>query len=109
MSDFDSSSCIQTAAECNAQDVVLNGVAVHGTIDAVHFEPDENGHLLQVSTEHSPVLWPWTGWLALSISVIEAAREWQGIAEGRLVVRVRSDLGPRSSAGGQNGTSDGSE
>ena len=98
-----------TASAVTMNLTVLNGVAVHGTIDAVHFEPDENGHLLQVSTEHSPVLWPWTGWLALSISVIEAAREWQGIAEGRLVVRVRSDVGPRSSAGGQNGTSDSSE
>ena len=79
-----------TAAPVVVNVTILNGVSVHGAITNCEFEAAENGQLLDVSFEYGD-LWPWTGWLAVSLSVVEAATQWQGIAEGSIVLTIRSD------------------
>ena len=70
-----------TAAPVTVNITILNGVSVHGSVVSCEFEASENGHLLDVSFEYGE-LWPWTGWLAVTLSAVEAAEQWQGIAEG---------------------------
>lgn len=79
-----------TAAPVTVNITILNGVSVHGSVVSCEFEASENGHLLDVSFEYGE-LWPWTGWLAVTLSAVEAAEQWQGIAEGSIVVVIRSD------------------
>lgn len=79
-----------SAAPVTINVTLLNGVAVHGEVASVEFEASSNGQLLDVSFDYGE-LWPWTGWLAVSISAVEAATHWQGIAEGSVIVTIRSD------------------
>lgn len=79
-----------TAAPVMVNATILNGVSVHGSIVSCEFEASENGQLLDVSFEYGE-LWPWSGWLAVTLSVVEAAEQWQGIAEGSIVLTIRSD------------------
>lgn len=39
---------------------------------------------------YSPVLWPWSGYLAISISVAKKAASWEGIAQGHVMITVSS-------------------
>lgn len=39
---------------------------------------------------YSEVLWPWSGWLAVSLSVARSAATWTGIAQGHIEVTVES-------------------
>ena len=39
---------------------------------------------------YSSVLWPWSGYLAVSISVTKKAASWEGIAQGHVMVTVAS-------------------
>lgn len=41
----------------------------------------ENGHHLRLAFSHSAVLWPWSGYLAVAISVAEEAASWEGTAQ----------------------------
>lgn len=36
------------------------------------------------------MLWPWSGYLAVSISVTKKAASWEGIAQGHVMVTVAS-------------------
>lgn len=36
------------------------------------------------------MLWPWSGYLAISISVTKKAASWEGIAQGHVMVTVAS-------------------
>lgn len=36
------------------------------------------------------MLWPWAGYLAVSISVAKKAASWEGIAQGHVMVTVAS-------------------
>ena len=47
-----------------------------------HPRTDKHGVLLQISFEHSTVIWPWTGFLALRISVLSPGQFFSGVAEG---------------------------
>ncbi|KAH9637252.1 hypothetical protein HF086_006896 [Spodoptera exigua] len=61
---------------------VINGLGVSGRVKDVSWHPHlPNGVLLSVSAEYSPILWPWSGWLALSFSVIEEGADFDGIIE----------------------------
>lgn len=42
------------------------------------------GPLLAVSVEYSQILWPWSGWLALSFTVLEEGADFDGIVEVNL-------------------------
>jgi len=36
------------------------------------------------------VLWPWSGFIAVSISVSKRAASWEGIAQGQITMTVES-------------------
>lgn len=50
----------------------------------------QNGDFVDVAVSYSPVLWPWAGYLAVSISVAKKAASWEGIAQGHVMVTVAS-------------------
>ncbi|KAI1287806.1 Membrane-bound transcription factor site-1 protease [Halotydeus destructor] len=56
---------------------IINGMGVTGTVD--------------VAIGHSEILWPWSGWLAVYISVSPEARDWEGIAQGHISVTIESE------------------
>lgn len=43
-----------------------------------------------MALSYSPVLWPWAGYLAVSISVAKKASTWEGVAQGHIMVTVAS-------------------
>lgn len=43
-----------------------------------------------MALSYSPVLWPWAGYLAVSISVAKKAAAWEGVAQGHIMVTVAS-------------------
>ncbi len=45
---------------------------------------------MDVAFTYSPTLWPWSGFLAVSISVAKSAVNWEGIAQGQVIVVVES-------------------
>lgn len=50
----------------------------------------QNGDHIDVAMSYSPVLWPWAGYLAVSISVAKKAASWEGVAQGHVMVTVAS-------------------
>ena len=44
----------------------------------------------QVAISYSPVLWPWSGYLAVSITAARSAASWEGIAQGQIMMTVES-------------------
>lgn len=72
---------------------ILNGMAVTGWLKSKpiwHPYKSKFGHYIQVSYVHSDLLWPWSGYLALSFSVIESAAQWEGEAHGHIEITVVS-------------------
>lgn len=72
---------------------ILNGMSVSGTIrESPKWHPyaDHNGEKLQVSITYSKDLWPWTGWIAVHVSVSEAGFNFEGIAQGFVTLTVES-------------------
>lgn len=53
----------------------------------------QNGDHIDVAVSYSPVLWPWAGYLAVSISVAKKSASWEGIAQGHVMVTVSSPVG----------------
>jgi len=39
------------------------------------------------------VLWPWSGFVAVSISVAKRAANWEGIAQGQITMTIESPPG----------------
>ncbi|XP_065195488.1 membrane-bound transcription factor site-1 protease-like [Sycon ciliatum] len=73
---------------------VLNGMAVSGRfLGQPRWHPLSlaNGDLIKVSLDWAPVLWPWAGYLAVSIAARPEAANFEGTAEGYVVVTVISD------------------
>jgi hypothetical protein len=46
-----------------------------------------------VAIHHSTVLWPWSGYIAISISVAKQAANWEGIAQGQITMTIESPPG----------------
>jgi len=67
---------------------VLNGLSVAGGIvDRPVFVPSPQSPgaaFLDVAFTYAPTLWPWTGYLAVHLSVSEDGVDFTGIAEVRL-------------------------
>uniref|UniRef100_W5MI11 Membrane-bound transcription factor site-1 protease n=1 Tax=Lepisosteus oculatus TaxID=7918 RepID=W5MI11_LEPOC len=83
---------------------ILNGMGVTGRIvDKPVWQPylPQNGDHIDVAVSYSPVLWPWAGYLAVSISVAKKAASWEGIAQGHVIVTVASPAENDSSVGGE--------
>jgi len=84
---------------------ILNGMGVSGRIvGSPVWSPyiPQNGHLINVSVSHSELLWPWSGWLSVTIQVTEAANVFDGVAQGHVSLTVESppedgEVLPRSS------------
>uniref|UniRef100_A0AAR2LDS8 Membrane-bound transcription factor site-1 protease n=1 Tax=Pygocentrus nattereri TaxID=42514 RepID=A0AAR2LDS8_PYGNA len=62
---------------------------------------DKNGDHIDVAVSYSPVLWPWAGYLAVSISVAKKAASWEGIAQGHVMLTVASPAENDSAVGGE--------
>uniref|UniRef100_A0A8C2AZJ7 Membrane-bound transcription factor site-1 protease n=1 Tax=Cyprinus carpio TaxID=7962 RepID=A0A8C2AZJ7_CYPCA len=60
-----------------------------------------NGDYVDVAVSYSPVLWPWAGYLAVSISVAKKAASWEGLAQGHVMVTVASPAENDSEIGGE--------
>jgi membrane-bound transcription factor site-1 protease len=72
---------------------ILNGMAVRGKIiERPRWEPFlmDNGNYLKLTITYSETLWPWSGYMAIGIMVSEECQEWEGIAQGQVVIKVLS-------------------
>ncbi|XP_043235326.1 membrane-bound transcription factor site-1 protease-like [Amphibalanus amphitrite] len=84
---------------------ILNGMGVSGRIiegPTWYPYPRQYGHLLQMSFSHSEVIWPWSGFLAVSIAVTEEGASWDGQVQGHVELTIESppedgDTEPRRS------------
>lgn len=47
---------------------------------------------VQISFSYSEVLWPWSGYMTLSISVKKEAANWEGIVQGHVELTVSSPM-----------------
>mmetsp|Transcript_40415 Transcript_40415/g.102302 ORF Transcript_40415/g.102302 Transcript_40415/m.102302 type:complete len:1225 (-) Transcript_40415:14-3688(-) len=79
---------------------VLNGMGVQGDFEGRPvFIPDSgNGKYLQVDFAHSERLWPWSGFLALYLTVSPEGRSVRGQASGRVEFTIKSPPYPRETA-----------
>ncbi|KAI8746404.1 Membrane-bound transcription factor site-1 protease, partial [Biomphalaria glabrata] len=50
----------------------------------------EFGHHIDVSFSYSADLWPWSGYLAVSITASKDAATWEGVAKGQITLTVES-------------------
>ncbi|VDK82699.1 unnamed protein product, partial [Onchocerca ochengi] len=78
----------------NRKVTIINGMGVSGRImEEPIWEPflDENGDLLNVSIMYSDLLWPWSGYMAIAISVMPNGVNYDGTASGRITVTVMSE------------------
>ena len=48
------------------------------------------GGYIEVAFHYSETLWPWSGFLAVSIQVTKQAANWEGIAQGQVTLTVES-------------------
>ncbi|XP_071545683.1 membrane-bound transcription factor site-1 protease [Panulirus ornatus] len=72
---------------------ILNGMGVSGRIvDKPIWHPytPQFGHHLDIAFTYSEVLWPWSGHLAVWITVAESGKEWEGFARGHISVTIES-------------------
>ncbi|ETE64645.1 Membrane-bound transcription factor site-1 protease [Ophiophagus hannah] len=83
---------------------ILNGMGVTGRIvDKPDWQPylPQNGDYIEVAFSYSPVLWPWSGYLAISISVAKKAAAWEGIAQGHVMITISSPADDESKVGAE--------
>ncbi|XP_035231540.1 membrane-bound transcription factor site-1 protease-like [Stegodyphus dumicola] len=72
---------------------ILNGMGVSGKIvnkPQWHPYTPQYGHHLEVALSYSDILWPWSGYIAVHISVSSMAANWEGIAQGHISFTVES-------------------
>lgn len=72
---------------------VLNGMGVSGrVVGKPVWSPytPQYGQYLDVALTYSELLWPWSGWLAVSISVAKSAANWEGFAQGHVSLTIES-------------------
>lgn len=81
---------------------ILNGMSVTGTVVSKpqwHPYIPENGHYLDIAITYSEILWPWSGWMAIHISVSSEAANWEGVAVGHVSVVVESPSNAKEDGG----------
>ncbi|CAK8693279.1 unnamed protein product [Clavelina lepadiformis] len=72
---------------------VLNGLGVVGKIKVKpswHPYISEHGDMMEIAISYSETLWPWSGYLALSLSAAKQAAGWEGVAQGHVELSVTS-------------------
>ncbi len=52
---------------------------------------DDNGDHLLVSMAYSDVIWPWSGYLAIYLSVRSQSYDFDGTAAGRIRLTIQTD------------------
>ncbi|CAD5113191.1 DgyrCDS2379 [Dimorphilus gyrociliatus] len=70
---------------------VLSGLSVTSYINSTpiwHPYTPHNGNMLEVSISYSSVLWPWSGYLVISLYASEHAVNFEGIAHGHVEVTI---------------------
>lgn len=83
---------------------ILNGLGISGRIRSTPvWRPyySETWQLLDISVTHSRLLWPWTGFLAVTISVNEFGKDFEGVVSGHLEFTVES-TSPSTGGEGQD-------
>ncbi|CAI8016901.1 Membrane-bound transcription factor site-1 protease [Geodia barretti] len=81
---------------------LLNGMGVTGRIvgkPTWHPYLQHNGQFLEVSVSYPSTLWPWSGYLAVSLAVAREGRSFTGVAQGHLTLTISSPTS--SSSGGE--------
>nr|CAI5826238.1 unnamed protein product [Callosobruchus analis] len=76
---------------------VLNGLGVSGRVVSKpewHPYAPQHGRLLDVAVSYSELLWPWSGWMAVHLSVAAEGASYEGLAHGHVSVTVESPPGP---------------
>lgn len=72
---------------------ILNGLGVSGKIASkpqwYPYTPQQ-GQLLDIAISHSELLWPWSGWLAVSFSVNKDGANYEGLAQGHISLTIES-------------------
>jgi len=68
---------------------MLNGTLFLCKVLWQPYTPQFGSHI-EVAVHHSTVLWPWSGYIAISISVTKQAANWEGIAQGQLTMTIES-------------------
>jgi membrane-bound transcription factor site-1 protease len=69
-------------------------LAAHGYIArAPKWVGSAHGEKLELKFEASDVLWPWSGWVAVSMSVNDDAAAFEGVIEGSIEMAVGSEQG----------------
>ncbi|KAJ8924601.1 hypothetical protein NQ315_000751 [Exocentrus adspersus] len=72
---------------------ILNGLGVSGKIvnkPQWHPYTPQQGQLLDVAISHSELLWPWSGWMAVHLSVGAEGATYEGLAHGHITVTIES-------------------
>ncbi|XP_034950401.1 membrane-bound transcription factor site-1 protease-like isoform X2 [Chelonus insularis] len=75
---------------------IINGLGVSGHVSNITWHPylnQGNGDKIDVSLTYSDVLWPWSGYVAVSLTVPNSAIDFQGIAYGHITLTVQSPPG----------------
>ena len=67
-----------------------------------HVENTTDPIIIQVAFAYSEVIWPWSGFLAVHLSVASSASAFDGVAEGHVSLTIESpaqdgDAAPRIS------------
>ncbi|KAL6417067.1 hypothetical protein ACFW04_013021 [Cataglyphis niger] len=73
---------------------IINGLGVAGNVVNLTWHPyigNGNGEHIDVAMTYSDVLWPWSGWLAIAITVPSTSQDWQGIVQGHISLTIESD------------------
>lgn len=71
---------------------ILNGLGVSGNVVGLQWYPytNQHGSKIEVTVTHSSVIWPWAGWLAVTLNVAPDAKTFEGIVQGHLNITVES-------------------
>lgn len=54
----------------------------------------QHGMKLLISVSHSDIIWPWSGWIAVSMTIASYANMFDGIAQGHLNITIESEHSP---------------
>ena len=70
---------------------ILNGMGVTGyVVNKPIWQPyiSANGKMIEVSLSYSQIIWPWSGWLAISVSISEFGAKFTGESAGQITLTI---------------------
>eukprot|EP00795_Rhopilema_esculentum_P001565 gene1565-16016_t len=72
---------------------ILNGMGITGKVKGKPvWQPFslQHGEMIEVGFTYSELLWPWSGFIAIFISVSKKAADWEGTAQGQFILTIVS-------------------